>query len=123
MMSIEGAVFGDGFICGKLLNGQRNALTSSANRMLSRKDKQHRGVNCQVCQDRVSKHFIVPASQNVCQIHWARRLKIDAPTLKRLLGTVQAAPVSVISIIFGNCVPVLPAYSGNIYSFSGLWWG
>jgi hypothetical protein len=75
------------------------------------------------CQYRVSESFIIPASHKVCQMFWARRLKIDAPTLQRILGLSRQLAVSVISIIFGSCVPVLPAHTGNIYSFSGLWWG
>jgi len=31
-----------------------------------------------LCQDRVSESFIVSALQKVCQIFWAKRLKINA---------------------------------------------
>ena len=46
-------------------------------------------LTAKLCQNRVSLSFIVPASLKVFQMFWARRLEIDVPTLKGILGIVH----------------------------------
>ena len=67
--------------------GPENALTSVADRILSKPDKQGAGKStAKLCNDKLSKSFIIPASQNKqtnkkSVIYWARRLKMEAPVL------------------------------------------
>ena len=60
--------------------GKENALTSSTDKILSNMDKIQTWAKstAKLGQDRVSKSFIIPASQ-VHQIYWARRPKKEAP--------------------------------------------
>lgn len=92
------------------------ALVSTADRMLSKLDKQDTGRSAaKLCQDKVSSpsYFLL---HKVCQIFWGRRLKMDAPTLQRnLRGIVQATSFLCYFSSFGNCLPVLPVHSGNVY--------
>lgn len=63
--------------------------------------------SAKLCQDRVRKSFIIPALQKVCQTYWARRLKRDAPTLQRLLGSCPGRQLSVNSVLEAACLHFL----------------
>lgn len=57
----------------------KNALFSSADRYYT-KWTDAGWLTAKLCQDKVNYSFIIPASLTVCQMFWARKMKIDAPT-------------------------------------------
>ena len=78
------------FSCDKLATGQRKCPKSICRQNTVQKGQMNtRKAIAKLCQDWESESFIIPASQKVCQIVWDRRLKIDVPMSKRILGTFQ----------------------------------
>ena len=57
-----------------------------ADRMLFIKKKQIEAGKflAKLCQDRISKSFIIPALEKVCQIFWTRRLKMMLKHLENI---------------------------------------
>ncbi|EDL95271.1 rCG58244 [Rattus norvegicus] len=69
MMSIEGPPFGDDFNCSKPATKQRKCPNFTCRQNAVQKGQMDSGkLVAKLCQDRVSKSFIIPASQKVSQI-------------------------------------------------------
>lgn len=115
--------FEGGSVCSKLVTGQRKCLN-----FICKQNAVQKGQTAQRSQLPNLPRFGKQVLHNSCFSDMSVRYagpggwRLDAPTYRGYWGLCRQSPVSVISVIFGSFVPVLPAYSGNIYSFSGLCW-
>lgn len=94
------------FNCAKIVTEKKNIVNSSPEKMQFKKRDSGKST-AKLCQNRVSKCFIIPASKTVCQIFWTRRLKTDVLTFREYWELSRHSGVSVISIIFEICIPML----------------
>jgi hypothetical protein len=69
------------FNCAKIVTEKKNIVNSSPEKMQFKKRDAGKST-AKLCQERVSKCFIIPASKTVCQIFWTRRLKTDVLTFR-----------------------------------------
>lgn len=82
----------------------------------------YRTVDCQALPRQDKQCFVVPASCKVCQMLWAEGWRQMLQHYKEYWGLSRQQLSLSFLWLFGSCVPVLPVFSNNIYSFSNLWW-
>lgn len=111
MISIKWPATGDGVICGKLATTQRKHPAS-----IYRQKSVKTDAGKKLSHDRVNKFFIIPASQKVHQIFWARGWRW-------YIFIFWGLSWQSIICHFGHCASAFPAHWGNIYSVSGIRWG
>lgn len=80
----------------------------------------YREVDCWVLPRQDKQSFKIPASKKRYSGPEGQRWMLLQH--RETFVTVQAASSSVFSVVCSAC-SALPAYSGTIYSFLGLWWG
>lgn len=86
--------------------------------------KGHSEVDCQALSRQTKQ--VLHSSWFMNSLSDILDIKVEdgTPVFQRLFGTIQAIScIHHFYNFFGSWVPVLLAYSGKIYSFSGLWWG
>lgn len=126
IMSSKETPFRAVFICGKLASGQRKCpnLIGRQNAIQKRKENKMKtnawNLIAKLCQYRVSKSLVIPASHKVCQILWTRGLK----TVLQCLRILWSGLDSQLSAIFKTLkVFVCTSYLIRKYFFLVVFWG
>lgn len=76
-------------------------------------------VDCQVLLRQSKESFIIPTVRYTGSEGWRQMLQCYIETFLADSSGSQLCHL----YNFESSLPVLPRYSGNIYSFSSLWWG